>query len=71
MLKRDTITSVAATDAAAFRRLCVETHQIKTTNPPKGTAAFRRLCVETFVRYYSICYWTAAFRRLCVETLDV
>ena len=57
-------------NAAAFRRLCVETCVMYSSAVKPLTAAFRRLCVET-------AYWLetgkgempAAFRRLCVETI--
>ena len=34
-------------EAAAFRRLCVETRPQFSVASTNGTAAFRRLCVET------------------------
>ena len=55
--------------AAAFGRLCVETHAQKQLASPPMAAAFGRLCVETppgesMTRAMA----AAAFGRLCVET---
>ena len=57
-------------EPAAFRRLCVETADWKTSPMRVSPAAFRRLCVETPSQ--SVLIWRsppAAFRRLCVETI--
>ena len=57
-------------DAAAFRRLCVETDGLETVKRERYAAAFRRLCVETTNNTPNTAKTeAAAFRRLCVETL--
>ena len=54
---------------AAFRRLCVETHQCQHATRRPSPAAFRRLCVETpILSQAKMSGKPAAFRRLCVET---
>ena len=57
-------------DAAAFRRLCVETKRAVMVLRSRCAAAFRRLCVETpRGTPLPTAPRAAAFRRLCVETL--
>ena len=58
--------------AAAFGRLCVETHPDGAAAMSAPAAAFGRLCVETLRRFpYRLNWWAAAFGRLCVETFSV
>ena len=63
---------VKAVEAAAFRRLCVETCRCSNGRDYGGAAAFRRLCVET-INDKSVEQEAnaAAFRRLCVETIRI
>ena len=61
-----------ATRAAAFGRLCVETHETDHWQGIIGAAAFGRLCVETMHSVVMLnMSIAAAFGRLCVETFLV
>ena len=56
--------------AAAFGRLCVETHRLSALTCDLPAAACARLCVETFATAKTgKRHKAAASARLCVETL--